>query len=320
MAAALGAPAVAGAAEGRGRRAGQPLDTTRRRARRRAPRCSPGGTSPQHGVTTTSILPMHTRARPRDPHRRLAARRRRLPQRATSASGTSPGGADAAMDGVRLRRLGGQRPALHGLGRHRACTSIRSSRRTRRPGGCVPTARQDRALVPHGRAREPARRHVVPDRPARATRTIPRTPTRSTLVEALLDAVEVEGRRGAAAVHDGRTTRSCDDLPANFDDDLLDKPDDASGSGAGTSSTACGATSTRATTRAWLSPPRLLRQAPPAGRRPPRHRARRARAQRRLGRHRRRSSRPTTATCAGRTACAARGRSSTRRSCTCRAT
>ena len=109
-----------------------------------------------------------------------------------------------------------------------------------------------------------------------------------------------------------------DHLPANFDDDLLTKPALPSPVALGPAALAGRATSRPTTSEQWRRQLDYYVRAPPAGRREPRHGARRARAQRRVGRHRRRSSPPTTATCAGRTACARRARSSTTRSCGCR--
>ena len=49
-------------------------------------------------------------------------------------------------------------------------------------------------------------------------------------------------------VFDQQYDEICETLPSNFADDLIDKPE-PNGSGAGTSSTDCGATSTRPTRR-----------------------------------------------------------------------
>ncbi len=71
----------------------------------------------------------------------------------------------ARHDRVRVRRLGRQRPPLHGLGGHRR--ALRPDHRVER--GIVAARERGcfrRAVVLDGRTREPARRHVVPDRPA----------------------------------------------------------------------------------------------------------------------------------------------------------
>ena len=120
-----GLPAVAGPAPGRGPRVHRllhPLLTV----------------LPQPGQPVHRPVPRGPRcARQRDhararraahlhPHARLAARRGRLPlvlhRQVAPVPLAHPG-----HGGLRVRRLGRQRPPLHGLGRHRASTSIRSS-------------------------------------------------------------------------------------------------------------------------------------------------------------------------------------------------
>ncbi len=85
--------------------------------------------------------------------------------------------------GLRLRRLGRQRPPLHGLGRHRRAfrPHHRHERRPldreervlerREPRQRQPGNGAGRPLVSHRRPGQPARRDVVPGRPARLPRS-----------------------------------------------------------------------------------------------------------------------------------------------------
>ena len=106
----------------------------------------------------------------------------------------------------------------------------------------------DRAVVPDGRAREPARRDVVPDRPAVVRTGAPRR------------------RRAHAAASSstrtGRTTTSCRCSPTTTTRcatscrrtsvTTCSTSPTPSGSGAGTSNTACGATSIPSDKKSWL--------------------------------------------------------------------
>ena len=130
---------------------------------------------------------------------------------------------------------------------------------------------------------------------------------------------QVEGRRDAAAVHRRlrrgrrRAARQLRRRPAH-------QARRATRSGAGTSSTGCGATSTRPTRRRGSATSTTTSSCTsrPTSRSAPCSRA--LEASRRRGTTRSSSSRPTTATCAARTGCGRRARSSTTRSCACRCT
>ena len=117
------------------------------------------------------------RARSCDPDNRLDPPRRRIPVELHRQVALLAG-AVSRHDGVRVRRLGRKRPPLHGLGGHRC--ALRPVRRVER--GVVVAGQRDHTgptVVPHGRAREPPRRDVVPDRPNRGTdRSIPPTSSR----------------------------------------------------------------------------------------------------------------------------------------------
>ena len=78
------------------------------------------------------------------------------------------------------------------------------------------------AVVSHGRAREPARRDVVPDRPAGYAG--PRIPRMWPRTRGSWRARALEGRRRSPRLRPDYD-EVCDKLPANFGDDLLDKPD-----------------------------------------------------------------------------------------------
>ena len=139
LAAAVGAPALAGAPRRRRPRAHELLHAqlavlavARVDVHRPVPRAARRGRQRD--------LARARRARPRDPDRRLDPARRGLPSELHRQVAPLAGGL-ARHDGVRLRRLGRQRPPLHGLGRHRRALRSRSSRRTRRRG-CAPTRRR----------------------------------------------------------------------------------------------------------------------------------------------------------------------------------
>ena len=215
--------ALARPAAGRGPRVHRLLHPLVARARPAGPACSPGATCRGHGVLDNVIMPEHDELPDLDPDPRLAARRRRLPlvlHRQVAPSHVRP----ARHGGLRLRRLGRQRPPLHGMGRHRR--ALRPDHRLqRRPLADARTpapAGRRPAVVPDRGPRQPPRRHVVPRRPARlrGART-PRTWPASA---------------GAGVTPPGRTTRPCPStgsptprsatrLPANFADPLHAKPE-----------------------------------------------------------------------------------------------
>ena len=81
-----------------------------------------------------------------------------------------------------------------------------------------------RAVVPHRRAGEPARRDVVPDRPARTTTT--RAPRRGRRWSRNVARARASGRTTTCCRCSPTTTTKCaTSCPPNFGDDLLDKPD-----------------------------------------------------------------------------------------------
>ena len=192
--------------------------------------CSPSRASlitgqyvPQHGVNDNVIIRSTASCRPGDPDRRVSIVRDAGYRSSLHRQVAPLAGAAARHGRLRLHRLGGQRPPLHGLGRHRR--ALRPGHRRRTPARWLRAnaASLRRAVVPHRRAREPARRDVVPDRPALLP--APATPSELADVAQLLDA-------GAS----GRTTSRCplftedydevfEVLPANFDDDLHTKPE-----------------------------------------------------------------------------------------------
>ena len=141
----------------------------------------------------------------RHAHPGLAARRSRLPLLLHREVAPLPL-PHPRHGGLRLRRLGRQRPALHGLGGHRRPLRSASSPPTP-PIGSPPNARPatpgdgldgSRALVPDGGPGQPARRHVVPGRPARLPR---RSPRRRRRHPAGARVRRVEGRRPPARLH-----------------------------------------------------------------------------------------------------------------------
>ncbi len=157
---------------GRGRRAGQPLDPLGAVLAVAGHDDDRAATCPATRCTTTRSSRGTTASTRRSPRSgrccATAGYRSRYIGKWHLTGGPTP--ADGPL---RLRRLGRQRPALHGLGGHgRALRPgdrrLRGplARRQRRPGGSV---------VPHRRAGEPARRDVVPDGPARLP--APTTPT-----------------------------------------------------------------------------------------------------------------------------------------------
>ena len=172
----------------------------------------------------------HARAQGADhrhPHARLAARRRRLPLVLHRQVAPLPL-PHPRHGGLRLRRLGRQRPPLHGLGRHRR--PLRPDHRLqRRPlahrarriaRGLRPTPR--RALVPHRGPGQPARRDVVPDRPARLPARA--TPTTWPRIRQVLESAAWKDD-DALPVFTDPYAEVVDELPANFDDDLHAKPE-----------------------------------------------------------------------------------------------
>ena len=154
------------------------------------------------------------------------------------------------MDGVRILRLGRQRPALHGMGRHGR--ALRPDHRLER-GALVGSNAEHRidgstALVPDRRARQPARRDVVPDRPARLRRAHPEEVAR----HPARPRERGTGRKTTPLpFYSDRYDEVFEELPANFGDDLTPNPK-RTGSGARTSSTASGATSIPSDKKAWL--------------------------------------------------------------------
>ena len=218
------------------------------------------------------------------------------------------GGPDPADGPVRLRRLGRQRPALHGLGGHRRALRSRDrrlrrplARRQRRPG---------RPVVPHRRAGQPARRDVVPDGPARlpggqprgagrhrgaprrwrSGRTARPSPPFTEPYDDVVDGAPRQLRRRPA--HQARLPPPVALGPAALDR-RLHRPRRTASRGVASSTTTCGSTSSPTSRSARCSPP--SRPAAP-------------------GTTPWSCSPPTTATCAARTACARRARSSTTRS------
>ena len=231
---------VAGAAPGRGPHPRQPLDALGallavadhdpdRPARAPAPR------GRQHR------LPVAPLARHRGAHGRVGAARRRLPVELHRQVAPVLR-ADARHGGLRLHRLGGQRPALHGLGRHRR--ALRPGHRRQRGPVAAPQRHRARpAVVPHRRPGQPARRHVVPHRPAGVAG---RPPRRAELGPGAAGRLEVEGRRRRCPPTPRTTPRSSTSCPPTST--TTSSPSRrASGSGGGTSSTASGAPSTATT-------------------------------------------------------------------------
>ena len=313
LAAVLGAPAVAGAPDGRGRRAGQPLDAlgaVLALASHDDDRAVPAR---PRGRTTTWSFPWHRSLDTAIPtvgsvmgdggYRSSYIGKWHL-----------TGGPTPPMEPVRVRGLGRQRPALHGLGRHRR--ALRPGHR--RLGG--PLARGERrgggppwfltvALVnPHdvmwfpmdqpayqASHRRRAGRHGGPARCG-----------------------QVEGRRRRAALHRalrGRGRLAARQLRRRPPDQARLPPPVALGPAAldrratstpRTGRAGCASWTTTCASTSWPTS-RSARcsarwSAPGRGTTPSS------------------SSRPTTVTCAVRTACARRARSSTTRSCGCRAT
>ena len=137
-----------------------------------------------------------------------------------------------------------------------------------------------------------------------------------------------DGARRCSRRRGGRTTRRCrrtsatiptvvETLPENFHDDLHTKPD-AHRAWRWSQQHGIWGYIDPSDKEAWLPPPRLLRRVAPAGRRVARRRAVARSRRPARGTTPRSSSRPTTATCAARTGCGRRARSSTTRSCACR--
>ncbi len=197
-------PPVAGPAPGRGPRVhrvlhpllalltqpGQPVH-------RPLPR-GPRGTGQRDHARARRAAPVHADAG-------LAARRGRLPLVLHRQVAPVPL-AHPRHGGLRLRRLGRQRPALHGLGRHRRPLrpDDRLQRRPlahgERPTGNGPEsgAVLDRTLVPDRGPGQPPRRHVVPRRPAR----LPGAPSRRRRRHPPGARVgRLEGRRPAPRLH-----------------------------------------------------------------------------------------------------------------------
>ena len=270
-------PPVARAAHGRGPRVHQLLDALvallavagqpdhrpvraaarhqRQRDHARAPRARPGRADRrQHRAGGRLPLVLHRQVAPLA---RAAARHGRL----------------------RLLRLGGQRPPLHGLGRHRRALRSRH-RRQRRPLAAHQRRVARPALVPHRGPGEPARRDVVPDRPAllpaRPRRAGGRGPQHPR-------AGQVEGRRPAPDLHRrlrGGLRRAAGQLRRRPAHQARGAPPVALGPAA----RAVGLHRPRRQ-EGLAAPPRLLREAPAHGRREPGHRAVRAGGDRRVGRH-----------------------------------
>ena len=139
-----------------------------------------------------------------------------------------------------------------------------------------------RAVVPHRRAREPARRDVVPDRPALATAS--RAPTTSRRARKVLEHAKWK-EDDVLPFFDRRTTTRCaTTLPAELRRRPARQARRAAAVALGSAARAVGLHRPDRQ-EALAAPPRLLREAPPDGRRVARHRARRARGDRRVRRH-----------------------------------
>ena len=118
--------------------------------------CSPSRASlvtgrylPGHGVIDNVIMPEHVELDPSMPDVGLAAARRRLPvlvhREMAPVAVRAP-----RHGGLRVRRLGRQRPALHGVGRHRR--PLRSHHRLQR-GAVAPGQRRSPTAADRARAR-----------------------------------------------------------------------------------------------------------------------------------------------------------------------
>ncbi len=319
-------PAVAGPAPGRGPRVHRLLHPLL-------------ALLPQPGQPVHRSLPRGPRgARQRDhararraahlhPDPRLPARRGRLPLVLHRQVAPLPL-PHAGHGGLRVRRLGRQRPPLHGMGRHR-CPLRPAHRlqrrpladRERRPGPGpappepAPGDSDNAALVPDRGPGQPPRRDVVPGGPARLPGAPPRRRGRHPPGAGVR---RLEGRRPPPHLHRSlpRGGRPASRPTSTTTSTPSPRP---TGSGGGTSSTGCGVTSTRPTrgpgcatstttststswpTAAWA------RCSPPSRRRG-------------RGTTPSSSSPPTTATCAAPTGSAPRAPSSTTRSCGCPST
>ena len=269
---------------------------------------------PGHQVYDNTVFKWHKSLDPAIPTVGSQLGSRGLPLVATSASGTSPAAPRRPMDLYGYADWDGNDQHFMGwAGTGRALRP--GDRRLRRPLARR-QRRPGRSVVPHGRAGEPARRDVVPDGPAR----LPGRPPR-----------RAGGDRGAprraSKWKDGNAVPPfTDDYPDVVDrlpGELRRRPADEAGVpppvALGPAALARRLPAAGGP-RAVAAPARLLREAPPARRRQPRHGARRPRAQRRLGRHRGRLHlRPRRHVRIARPALEG-ARSSTTRSCGCRAT
>ena len=175
--------------------------------------------------------------------------------------------------------------------------------------------RQGRALVPDRGPGQPARRHVVPGRPAR----LPRSATPTTWPPSARCSSPPPGRTTTPSPSSPTPTPRWSTSCRPTSTTTSTPSPRPTGSGAGTSSTGCGATSTRRTRRPGCATSTTTSTStswPTAAWAPcwppsrPRGRGTTPSS----------SSPPTTATCAAPTGCAPRDRSSTTRSCGCRST
>ena len=279
MVAGVGAAAVAGAADAPKGSSSRTTTRTARRARRRAARCSPVDTSPQHGVVDNVVMPEHKELDPAIPTIGSILRDARLPVELHRQVAPLPSGV-ARHDRVRVRRLGGQRPPLHGVGRHRR--PLRPDHRGQR--GVVAARQRDHArpaVVPHRRARQPARRDVVPDRPARLRGR--RIPTMCAALDSVLEYAKWK-EDDVLPIFDRRLRRGVRRPPAELRRRPARQARRAAAVALGSAARAVGLHRPERH-EVVAAPPRLLREAAPDGRREPRHGARRARGDGRVRRH-----------------------------------
>ena len=254
--------------------------------------CSPSRASlftgrylPGHGVVDNVIMPEHNELDPAIPTIGSTPARRRLPVHLHRQ--VAPVAVRRARHGgLRLRRLGRQRPALHGLGGNRRALRSRSSPPTRL-AGCAPTPP---TLTVRGPGSSPSRwstrttscgsRSTSPATRERHPEEVGRDPPRAR-------GRGVEGRRPAARLP-RRLRRGGRRAPRATSTTTCTPSPTPTGSGVGTSSTGSVGLHRPGRQAGLAPPPRLLRGAAPAGR--PVASARssaRWKRQRRLGRHRR---------------------------------